>query len=107
MVDLADSVRREMAEETGLDADAYEAEQGWYSVLAGPNIAHFKVLHARDTASALYARIGAHLAREAQPELADVRIVRGPADLDPMMPVTVTTFLTHIWRQESERESSN
>jgi 8-oxo-dGTP pyrophosphatase MutT (NUDIX family) len=107
MVDLADSVRREMAEETGLDADAYEAEQGWYSVLAGPNIAHFKVLHARDTAPALYARIRAHLASEAQPELADVRIVRAPADLDPMMPVTVRTFLTHIWRQESERESSS
>jgi 8-oxo-dGTP pyrophosphatase MutT (NUDIX family) len=107
MVDLADSIRREMAEETGLNADAYEAEQGWYSVLAGPNIAHFKVLHASDTALALYARIRTHLASEAQPELADMRIVRGPADLDPMMPVTVKTFLTRVWRQESEREPSN
>jgi 8-oxo-dGTP pyrophosphatase MutT (NUDIX family) len=105
MVDLADSIRREMAEETGLDADAYEAEQVWYSVLAGPNIAHFKVLHASDTALALYARIRAHLASEVQPELADVRIVRGPADLDPMMPVTVRRFLTYVWRQESECES--
>jgi 8-oxo-dGTP pyrophosphatase MutT (NUDIX family) len=105
MVDLAASVRRELAEETGLEADAYEAEQGWYSVLAGPNIAHFKVLHARDTASALYARIRAHLTSEVQPELADVRIVRGPADLDPMMPLTVRTFLSHVWSQASERES--
>jgi 8-oxo-dGTP pyrophosphatase MutT (NUDIX family) len=104
MVDLAASVRREMAEETGLHADAYEAEEGWYCVLAKPHIAHFKVLRAHDTAVALCARIRAHLAREVEPELADVRIVRGPPDLDlMMMPLTVTTFLTHIWSQASQR----
>ncbi len=104
MVDLAASVRREMAEETGLHADAYEAEEGWYCVLAKPHIAHFKMLRAHDTAVALCARIRAHLAREVEPELADVRIVRGPPDLDPMMmPLTVTTFLTHIWSQASQR----
>jgi 8-oxo-dGTP pyrophosphatase MutT (NUDIX family) len=103
MVDLAASARREMAEETGLHADAYEAEDGWYCVLAKPHIAHFKVLRAHDTAVALCARIRAHLAREVEPELADVRIVRGPPDLDPMMPLTVTTFLTHIWSQASQR----
>jgi 8-oxo-dGTP pyrophosphatase MutT (NUDIX family) len=103
MVDLAGNIRREMAEETGLDADAYEAEEAWYCVLTTPNIAHFKVLQARETAAALRARIRAHLASEAQPELADVRVVRGPADLDPMMPLTVTTFLTHIWSQPSQR----
>jgi 8-oxo-dGTP pyrophosphatase MutT (NUDIX family) len=106
-VDLAGSIRREMAEETGLEASAYDAEEDWYCVLARPHIAHFKVLHARATAAVLRARIHTHLSREAQPELADVRIVCGPADLDPMMPLTVTTFLTHIWRQESEREPSN
>jgi 8-oxo-dGTP pyrophosphatase MutT (NUDIX family) len=97
MVDLDASIRREMAEETGLDTDAYEAEPVWYSVLAGPIIAHFKVLHARESAPALRARIRAHLAREAQPELADIRIVRGPADLDPMMPISVSTFLRYFW----------
>jgi 8-oxo-dGTP pyrophosphatase MutT (NUDIX family) len=103
MVDLTGSITREMEEETGLHAEAYEAEEDWYCVLAVPHIAHFKVLHARHTAAALRARIRAHLAREAQPELADVRIVRGPLDLDPMMPVTVTTFLTHVWSQASQR----
>jgi hypothetical protein len=102
MVDLAASVRREMAEETGLHADAYEAEDGWYAVLTKPHIAHFKILRAPDTAAALRARIRAHLTRETQPELADVRIVRGPTDLDPMIPITVRTFLTHIWSQASE-----
>ncbi len=96
-VDLAGNVRREMAEETGLDRDAYEAEDGWYCVLGKPHIAHFKLLHARERAGALRARILSHLAREAAPELADVRIVRGPVDLDPMMPAAVIAFLTHVW----------
>jgi 8-oxo-dGTP pyrophosphatase MutT (NUDIX family) len=97
MVDLDGSVRREVAEETGLAADAYEAEPVWYSVLTRPVIAHFKVLHARETAPALCARIRANLAREVQPELADIRIIRGPEDLDAMMPITVSTFLRYVW----------
>ena len=47
-------------------------------------------------------RILAHLAREREPELADIRVVRGPADLDPMMPAVVSAFLTHVWSQASE-----
>lgn len=34
-----------------------------------------------------------HLAREEQPELADIRIVRGTADFDPMMRRFVRAFL--------------
>lgn len=97
MVDLAGNVQRELVEETGLDSDAYEAEDGWYCVLGKPHIAHFKLLHAREPADVLRARILAHLARENAPELADVRIVRGPPDLDPMMPVAVVAFLSHVW----------
>ena len=101
-VDLAGSIRREVAEETGLDADAYQAEDGWYCILAPSRIAHIKVLHVRQTAAALRERILAHLASEAQPELADIRIVRGPADFDPMMPPFVTAFLMHVWSQASK-----
>ena len=35
----------------------------------------------------------AHLERERQPELSDIRIVRGPADFDAAMPRFVTAFL--------------
>jgi 8-oxo-dGTP pyrophosphatase MutT (NUDIX family) len=101
-VDLARNVVREVGEETGLTPDDFEAEPGWITVLAGPRIAQVKTLHARATAAALRARILAHLAREAQPELAGVRIVRSPADFDPMMPPFVTAFLTHVWSQGSE-----
>jgi 8-oxo-dGTP pyrophosphatase MutT (NUDIX family) len=99
MVDLDGSVRREVAEETGLDGDAYAAEPVWHSVLARSAIAHFKLLQARERAPVLRERIRAHLAREAQPELADIRIVRGPEDLDPMMPISVLTFLRYLWSQ--------
>jgi 8-oxo-dGTP pyrophosphatase MutT (NUDIX family) len=99
MVDLDGSVRREMAEETGLEGDAYAAEPVWYSVLTTPAIAHFKLLHAGETAPVLRERIRAHLARETHPELADIRIVRGPEDLDPMMPISVSTFLRYVWNQ--------
>jgi 8-oxo-dGTP pyrophosphatase MutT (NUDIX family) len=96
-IDLAGNVMREVAEETGLTAGEVEAEDGWHSVFAGPNIAMVKVLHAREPATALRARILAHLAQEKQPELADIRIVRDPADLDPMVPRYVTAFLTAAW----------
>jgi 8-oxo-dGTP pyrophosphatase MutT (NUDIX family) len=99
MVDLAGSIRREIAEETGLDREAYAAEEGWFCVLTATHIANIKVLHARETAAALRARILAELSREKEPELADIRIVRGPADLDPMMPPFVRTFLTHVWER--------
>ena len=45
------------------------------------------------SAEALRARILDHLAREQQPELSDICIVRGPADFDPAMPAFVTAFL--------------
>ena len=39
----------------------------------------------------------AHLAAQREPELADIRIVRAAADLDPMMPQFVTAFLIDVW----------
>jgi 8-oxo-dGTP pyrophosphatase MutT (NUDIX family) len=96
-VDLDGSARRELAEETGLEASGLEAEPGWTTVFARPRIAHIKVLRSNETATALRARIMGHLMQEQQPELADIRIVRGPADLDPMMPDFVVAFLRHRW----------
>ena len=94
-VDLNFSVRRELKEETGLDLAEFIAEPGWTAVFDPPLIAHIKVLRSRDSAAALRARVLDHLARERQPELADLRIVRGAADIDPMMPRFVTAFLAH------------
>ena len=91
------SVRREVAEETGLTPSDYAADPGWITVLQGPHIAHMKVLRLREQASTLRDRILGVLALQHEPELSDIRIVRGPADLDPMMPPFVVAFLYHMW----------
>lgn len=96
-LDFEGSVRRELAEETGLDVAEFTAEPGWHAVLGGSAIAHMKLLRARHTAVELRARILDHLASEREPELADIRIVRGSSDLDPMIPWFVTAYLRHMW----------
>jgi 8-oxo-dGTP pyrophosphatase MutT (NUDIX family) len=97
-VDLAGSVTREVAEETGLGGADFNARHGWFCVPAGGYIAQMKVLDAHEPAAVLRERILANLAHEPMPELADIRIVRSPADFDPMMPAFVTAFLRHMWR---------
>jgi len=92
-VDLDFSVRRELKEETGCEIEEFSDEPGWTTVVDGGLIAQIKVLRSNDSAEALRARMLAHLAREKQPELSDIRIVRGPGGFDSAMPRFVTTFL--------------
>ncbi len=92
-VDLDFSVRRELTEETGLDAAEFDAEPGWTAIVDGALIAQIKVLQSRLDADSLRARMLDHLAGERQPELSDIRIIRGPADFDCAMPRFVTVFL--------------
>ena len=102
-VDLESSVQRELKEETGLDAAEFTAELGWTIVVDGALIVAIKVLRSPLSAEALRARILDWLARERQPELSDIRIVRGPGDFDPMMRAFVRAFLEHRWRAEGGR----
>lgn len=97
-VDLDASLRRELKEETGLDAGEFEAQPGWYSVFDGPRIAQIKILQARASAAELRGRVLAFLERQTAPELSGIRMVRSPADLDPAMPGFVTAFLRHVWQ---------
>ncbi|HWV53593.1 NUDIX hydrolase [Pseudorhodoplanes sp.] len=97
-VDLESSVRREVQEETGLAPDQFDIDPGWHCVPAGPLIALLKPMRARETAEQLRDRIRAHLALEADPELADVYIARGEADIHPMMPGFIQTFLRSAGR---------
>ncbi len=92
-LDLAGSVAREVAEETGLTEADYAPAAGWHAVPAGVRLALIRILAAPLPAADLQRRMRAHLAGEARPELADVRIVRGEADFDPMMPAFVTAYL--------------
>lgn len=106
MVDLEGSVRRELVEETGLQAGDLDIEAGWHAVLAGPRIAMMKVMRSRETAAALHARIRDHLARETAPELSDMHIARTESDLDPRMPDFIVAFLRHHWDTLAKNDAS-
>jgi 8-oxo-dGTP pyrophosphatase MutT (NUDIX family) len=92
-VDLDLSTRRELKEETGLDAAEFTAELGWTAVFDGSLIAQVKVLRSGEGAEALRARMLPYLARQQQPELSDIRIVRSTRDFTDAMPRFVTAFL--------------
>jgi 8-oxo-dGTP pyrophosphatase MutT (NUDIX family) len=96
-LDLASNVVREVTEETGLTCADYIAQGDWRVVLMGPRIAFFKRLSVATPASDLRERILDFLAQEKEPEFSDIRIVRGPLDLDPMIPTFVTAFLKDAW----------
>lgn len=93
-VDLDHSVARELKEETGCDVAEFAADPGWTTVVDGNLIAQVKTLRSAEDAETLRARMRAHIARERQAELADIRIVRGMADCDAAMPGFVTAFLS-------------
>lgn len=99
-VDLEGNIKRELAEETGLDVAEFQPHPGWVTVLAGPWIANMKLLQACEEASVLRSRILDHLARQSRPELADIRIISGPANLDPMMPPHVIAYLQYMWQSD-------
>jgi 8-oxo-dGTP pyrophosphatase MutT (NUDIX family) len=82
-VDLAGSVLRELDEETGLSAADYAVEPGFTLVLQPGMTALMRPVRLHEAAEAAAARIRATLATQAEPELADVRVVRDPRDLDP------------------------
>ena len=98
-LDLAGNLQRELREETGIDIGELAAEPGWSLVRDRGYIALMKRLRARQSAEELRAGIMRHIAREARPELTDVHIVRGPADIDPRMPRFMVAFLEHAWEQ--------
>jgi 8-oxo-dGTP pyrophosphatase MutT (NUDIX family) len=97
IVDLEQNVVREVGEETGLTPNDFIPRFGWDAVVEGPRIALFKILDVDAAAVDVRARILDHLAREAAPEFADIRILRGRDDFDPNMPVFVRAFLDRAW----------
>ena len=96
-VDLLGNVVREIAEETGLTAADYTMKPGWHAVIAGSYVALMKPIDVPRTAEEVRDHMLRHLAREPQPELSDIRIVRSAADFDAKMPRVVTAYLSHVW----------
>jgi len=82
-VDLDGSVVRELAEETGLTAEELTFEPGFWLHEDEKRSAFIKVLHSPLPAADLKDAILARVARQAEPELAGVHIVRTHDDLRP------------------------
>jgi 8-oxo-dGTP pyrophosphatase MutT (NUDIX family) len=92
-LDVPGSVVREIAEETGLTTEEYTAEADWHCVVSGRAIAMIQVLNLDMPGEEARARIEANLAREDEPELSAIHLVRGMSDLTPTMPRFVTAFI--------------
>ena len=92
-VDIPGSVAREVEEETGLTPVDYRAGAHWDCIVSGAAIAMIRILDVDMTGEALRARIEANLARQHQPELAAIHLVRAMRDLTAAMPRFVTAFI--------------
>lgn len=92
-VDMAGSIAREVEEETGLTPADYSAGAHWDCVVSGPAIAMMRILNVNSTGEALRARIETNLARQHQPELVAMHLVRTTSDLTVAMPRFVTAFI--------------
>jgi 8-oxo-dGTP pyrophosphatase MutT (NUDIX family) len=92
-VDISGSVAREVEEETGLTPQDYRAGAHWHCVVSGAAIAIIRILDVESSGEAMRARIEANLARQQQPELAAIHLVRNVGDLTAAMPRFVTAFL--------------
>ncbi|GJD36584.1 NUDIX hydrolase [Methylobacterium aerolatum] len=92
-VDLAGSATREFTEETGL-ALPEGAAQDWILLEGEGQLAFLRPVRFPGTADALLAQAEAHRRAEAEPELAGLHALRGPADGDPQrMPGFVRAYL--------------
>ncbi len=92
-VDIAGSVMRELEEETGLTPADYQPAPHWDCVTTGAAIALIRILDVAEPADVLRARIEANLARQKQPELAAIHLVRAREDISAAMPRFVAAFI--------------
>jgi 8-oxo-dGTP pyrophosphatase MutT (NUDIX family) len=97
-INLDTSVRRELAEETGLDVAEFQIEAGWHAVFSDRHIALMKRMRSSDSAEAIRARVLNFLAQEQQPEFSEIRFLYGKDDITSAVPVYVQAYLEHIWR---------
>src|ERR1700682_2715385 len=92
-LDMSGSVAREVEEETGLTPADYRAGPHWDCVVTDAAIAMIRILDVDSSGEALQARIEANLARQQQPELSAIHLVRDVGDLTAAMPRFVTAFI--------------
>lgn len=81
-IDIASSVARELAEETGLGVDTLVAGEGFLVAQVAAHVSFAVHYTSHLGADDLAARIGAHIAADSNPELEDVVVLTSPADME-------------------------
>ena len=107
-VDLIGSVMRELEEETGLRADEVthgidmtgynRSESAWHAVIGPREIAFMRPMSIGLLAEDARALMLDRIARQSEPELTDIVIVRAASDIDPVrMPPFMQTYLRYAF----------
>lgn len=105
-VDLVSSITREIEEETGFTPAEYEVEPDWVVVTLDGYAAFMREVRLPWPAAEARETILRHLATEAQPELADIRLARSLADIDETaMPTYLQAFLRWSFSGATGRSS--
>ncbi len=92
-VDIEGSVRRELEEETGIGMDEVAFDAGMTLVIDHLRVGFMKRVRSPLPATELVERIHAFLARDPNPELARMHIVRTPADIAPEVQSSCAAYL--------------
>ncbi len=92
-VDIEGSVRRELAEETGLDAGTVSFDPGMTLAMDASRVGFMKRVRSPEPAAALVARIDAFLARDPEPELSRMHVIRAVAEIGPAVQVSAAAYL--------------
>ncbi|HEX4765919.1 MAG TPA: NUDIX hydrolase [Lichenihabitans sp.] len=92
-VDIEGSIRRELAEETGLDCATLDVEPGMTLVVDDTRVGFMKRIRSPEPADVLAERIDAFLARDPEAELARVHVVRRIEDIGPAVQSSCVAYL--------------
>ncbi|KFC67067.1 hypothetical protein FG93_04041 [Bosea sp. LC85] len=100
-LDLAGSVTRELCEETGLTLDEIEVEEGWTAVIMTGRVAFMRPVVLTWAAEEARQIMLSRIREQAEPELADIVIVRNFAESEHLdMPPFMRRYLAHIYAQD-------
>lgn len=101
VLDLGGSVTRELCEETGLTEAEIAVGDGWTAVIAAGRIAFMRPVTIDLPAEEARALMLSRIATQAEPELADIVIIRSLAETGQWtMPPFMTRYLAHIEASE-------
>ena len=96
-IDLDGSILREIAEETGFALTVSDLAPP-ILIFDGPRLVYLRRITLPRAAAEIVAEIEGFLDREAEPELAEILLVKGPEDVDEAaMPPFTATYIRHAF----------